>query len=773
MAHNFMKKFGDLLLANGYPFVPVMPGEKKPGLYQRGRWVDYPGWTKHGQRGTTEIELAAWKEWPDAGIGIVGGYIVGVDIDVVDDADLSERLQDLAFEILGPTPAIRIGLAPKRMLVYRTATPFKGIKAHPLEILCKGQQFVGYAIHPGTGEPYQWTNQSLTQITMEELPETYEASVRIFLEQGLDLLPEKLRPKRLPTSRSKTTSPTISRLPIAAGDLRGTHEAVSDALRFIVNTDLPYDDWVRIGLAIKGALGENGAGLFTQWSSSSAKNVPDATIKAWDSFQPTAIGAGSLYYYAQQSGWKPSPSLVLNPANQTTVGPHPAQGLIDQARTQYPSKVEPAPDPPPMMDFPDPGFNPMDLDGVLKDLVEYMISTSTRPQPILALGNALCALGTIMGRRYRTETNLRSNLYVVGIADSGSGKNHSREIINELFMEAKLGHFLGGNRIASGAGLLTAIHQQPMILFQQDEFGMFLHAAADRRRSPRHITDILDIMTEMFTAAGSMFLGTEYAGRDAKNPRKDINQPCLCIYGTTTPNHFWNALQSANVGDGSLARFIILQTENDYPEENQNRAVRKTPTALLEGVMSMATGGNTGDGNLAGIMPGAETGVEPLTVPTSPQAQALFRTLSLDVTERLRKARGTPYTAVLSRIGENATKIALVRAVSFNPEQPQIREVDALWAIQLVQHSVATVIQQVERHVADNQVEHNHKRLLEIIRKVGSDGINRSQLCRKSRFLTKRERDDILSVLVEAGDVHVWTQPSGTPKPITLYAVME
>lgn len=45
---------------------------------------------------------------------------------------------------------------------------------------------------------------------------------------------------------------------------------------------------------------------------------------------------------------------------------------------------------------------------------------------------SLCAIGAAMGRNYRTESNLRSNLYVVGIADGGSGKNHAREIGKEL-----------------------------------------------------------------------------------------------------------------------------------------------------------------------------------------------------------------------------------------------------------------------------------------------------------------------------------------------------
>ena len=91
--------------------------------------------------------------WPDAGIGIVGGAVAAIDIDIADDAELAHRLEKLARERLGETPALRIGQAPKRLLVYRTAAPFKGIKRHPLEVLCLGQQFVAYAIHPGDRPP--------------------------------------------------------------------------------------------------------------------------------------------------------------------------------------------------------------------------------------------------------------------------------------------------------------------------------------------------------------------------------------------------------------------------------------------------------------------------------------------------------------------------------------------------------------------------------------------------------------------------------------------
>ena len=54
-------RLGARLVDNGYPILPIMPGTKKPGQYTAGTWHDYPGWTKHGGRPTTEHEIAVWS----------------------------------------------------------------------------------------------------------------------------------------------------------------------------------------------------------------------------------------------------------------------------------------------------------------------------------------------------------------------------------------------------------------------------------------------------------------------------------------------------------------------------------------------------------------------------------------------------------------------------------------------------------------------------------------------------------------------------------------
>lgn len=760
-ARSFMARFGATLVDNGYAVIPIMPGTKKPGRFTHGAWCDYPGWTRHGGRETTLHEVEIWSAWPDCAVGIACGAAVGIDIDVMD-AAFAHEIERLARDLLGDTPLLRIGRAPKRLLVYRTETPFSGLRRAPLEILGAGRQFVAFAVHPDTGRPYEWPEESPLDVPLDALPAITEDQARAWIEKAHALLPQELKPNTLSAQCAPAGSGESSLA------LAGTREAVAIALAHIPNADLDYDSWVRIGMALKGALGEDGVDLFAAWSAQSAKNVPETTAKTWASFRPTHIGAGTLYHHAMDHGWRPDPALVLD-GSVPRDPVHPAAALLAKVRTPDRSPAQ-APVAEPAreiarFDRPMPG-------GILGDMVGYMNATARRVQPELSLGASLCALGALMGRKYRTESNLRSNLYIIAIAESGSGKNHAREIVNELFIAAGLTNYLGGNKIASGAGLLTALHRQPAILFQLDEFGMFLSAAADRRRSPRHITEILDNMTELYTAAGGIFLGAEYANRDGKNERRDIAEPCLCIYGTTAPVNFWNALQSANVIDGSLARFVILTSGEDYPDERETAGIRKPPAALVDALKFVASGGGRlPSGNLTGTTSDATTATDPLTVPLDEAARGLFRALSRDITARLREARGTGLPPILARIAENAAKVALILTVSNDPVRPVIGAPEAEWAIGFVRHYAERTMVEIERRVADNDTERNHKRVMEAIRSADG-GITKNDLIRRTQFLDKRQRDDILAALIEAGMVAAMARTTAT-KPALIYRAVE
>ncbi|RYU55933.1 bifunctional DNA primase/polymerase, partial [Methylolobus aquaticus] len=188
-------RLGATLADRGYPILPLQPGTKKPGRYRLGEWHDYPEWSRHCDRATTENEVDLWADWPEAGIGIAAGKVIGIDIDLLASEDVARSIEALAREQLGNTPAVRIGRAPKRLLVYRADEPFAGFKLPPIEVLGRGQQFVAYGIHPDTGEPYTWPVDSLADLDLEDLPVITEAKAREFAQAAYALVPEELRPK--------------------------------------------------------------------------------------------------------------------------------------------------------------------------------------------------------------------------------------------------------------------------------------------------------------------------------------------------------------------------------------------------------------------------------------------------------------------------------------------------------------------------------------------------------------------------------------------------
>lgn len=161
------------LLANDYLIVPIKARDKRPAM---SRWQD--------------ARIAAGdvpRLWSNgAGVGVLCGVgaqpICAVDIDIRDHAAALE-LERWCEQHLGGT-AVRIGEAPKRLLVYRAAEPgWRKLSTkvwidevlgteNKVEVLGLGQQFVAYGIHPGTGREFDWIDglDGLAGLTARDLP---------------------------------------------------------------------------------------------------------------------------------------------------------------------------------------------------------------------------------------------------------------------------------------------------------------------------------------------------------------------------------------------------------------------------------------------------------------------------------------------------------------------------------------------------------------------------------------------------------------------------
>jgi hypothetical protein len=392
----------------------------------------------------------------------------------------------------------------------------------------------------------------------------------------------------------------------------------------------------------------------------------------------------------------------------------------------------------------------MDVDGVLKDLVDACAATAIRPQPFLALGAAICTVGALAGRRYRTQTDLRTNVYIAAIAESGGGKDHAPEIVRRALVDAGLDHYLGGENLASGRAVLSSIQQHPARLFQVDELGLFLRGVTGKN-APSHRAEIWSELMKLYSRAKGVYGGTEYADQKL-NARVNLQSPHVCFYGTTTPHTFWSALEGGAMADGSLARFLVFVTDNHRPERNKSPEIFRASDALKSSLQAISEGaeGHDSGGNLAAAMQ-ASVPMEPYTVRMSAEAADLHDRKLDTEDEWALKVAGTPSAAIVNRLGENAAKLALIRSVSRDPKAPEISLQDVQWGWALSEHCVRTLLEEAGKHVANTDYEAKLNKAREIIRKHGP--VTESELIRRGLKLPERERQEILRTLTTSGEV--------------------
>lgn len=91
----------------------------------------------------------------------------------------------------------------------------------------------------------------------------------------------------------------------AGGNVFSTEERIELALAFI-DPNLPREDWVKVGMALKSELGESGFLTFDEWSKGGQSYNASAARDAWKSFKASGpVTIASLFKMATDSGWRP------------------------------------------------------------------------------------------------------------------------------------------------------------------------------------------------------------------------------------------------------------------------------------------------------------------------------------------------------------------------------------------------------------------------------------------------------------------------------------
>ena len=393
----------------------------------------------------------------------------------------------------------------------------------------------------------------------------------------------------------------------------------------------------------------------------------------------------------------------------------------------------------------DPGILPPEalrVPGFVGEVMDHCLATAPYPNPTLAFCGALALQAFLAGRKVRDPADNRTNLYLLGLAHSSAGKDWPRKINAKTLQAVGLASRLG-EQLASGEGLQDALHACPAMLFQTDEIDALLQSMK-RARDARYESIMATLLT-MYSAANSVYPMRRRAGQADPGV---IDQPCLVLFGTAIPNHYYGALSERMLTNGLFARMLVL--ESGPRQAGQEPGISDPPQRVIETAAWWANF-RPGPGNLTDTHP------QPRTVPQSEGARDLLvdlRREAEDVYARAERASDAVATTVWGRVSENARKLALLYAISEDHEQPEIG-VDAVrWASALVLHQTRRMLHMAAAYAAEGEFDELALRLLRKLREADGHALPHSVLLKRMKLDAKAFRQ-LIETLLERGDVAV------------------
>jgi predicted transcriptional regulator len=427
----------------------------------------------------------------------------------------------------------------------------------------------------------------------------------------------------------------------------------------------------------------------------------------------------------------------------------------------------------------DPGPIPEDLlyvPGFIHEVMEYSMSQAHYPNRYMAFCGALSLLALLTGRKVTDTGGTRTNLYTLGLANSGTGKEKPRKV-NVDIME-NVSHqchddkakICISDKFSSPEGIEDSLLQQPNLLWQCDEINGMIKAVGNAKDTNR--SGIMNMLLQLYTSSGSS-VGTRRRANDEKY--QSIINPNFNLLGTAVPNHFYESLSEDMLDNGFFARMLIVEDGADRVA-NRNVKVYNVPqTIISKGMYWWMLGMNYHQGEKAVAL------TQPIlkTIHYTEDATDLLHRQQDTIDKRWSKCnknQDSIGTSIWGRAFEMTKKLALIYACSKGVKTDSMGalidtgavdfEIDfecVAWASQVIYNQSMRMIYKVNEKSYGSDHEKVLKKVVSILKLSATGSMKKSDLLRKTRISTK-DLDGIIESMVESEIVKL-EKTSGRGRP--------
>lgn len=414
--------------------------------------------------------------------------------------------------------------------------------------------------------------------------------------------------------------------------------------------------------------------------------------------------------------------------------------------------------------------------GLVGEIAEWILATSMRPHRALALATALTTVGTVCGRYWCGPTDGATNLYVVMLAPTGSGKDHFIRAPGKILGECgdEMERLVGPKKFMSQTAVQSHVQQRPVSICPQDEIGGTI-----KRMTSKKASNFEASISEELRELWGINFGTTSTAARAASEAVPIYAPCLSILGASTAEEFWSATGSSDVMNGFLNRFLVFPM--DYlpkPVDPKLSSLDDIPEGIIQGLRSLHCGGLGTQNDMSQFCMATNATRKtwrPVMVDWADQeAKKVWSDYRDEISEKHGQIGDSSRMAFYARTAESALRLATILALGRLRETPVVSVEDVKWGMRIAEWNARAMMHGAELHMADTPAQANAKQVLRIIKEAGGMITKRDLNRRLRHSLPKREKEDAIQSLIDSGDIDpAISQPKGGGTPTIRYTIVK
>lgn len=383
---------------------------------------------------------------------------------------------------------------------------------------------------------------------------------------------------------------------------------------------------------------------------------------------------------------------------------------------------------------------------LIRGIIDHTLAVSPYPNETLALAGAISLMSLLCGRRFRTESNLRSNLYIIGLGDSGIGKEAARQTNKTILGELKMWNH-SADTFGSGEGLEDSVLTYARLLFQYDEIDTLFASMKNDRAGTKE--SIMQKILNLNGAAGGYLPRRKLSAsknRDAATVPEIVYHPSLSIYGTAVTTAFGRVVSERMQTNGLFARCLVFDAGTRGARQDCRWSA--VPDSLIEELKVVAGYTEAAELWWANKPDWKDSG----TVVSLCDDAATALRAECDEADRRYHLPGTcdGEKTMLARVGEKIEKLAMLHCISRDPSAPAyiITAEDVDWAKSIAWPTTQYALRLLAEYAAENDEEATRKKVVHAIRSAGGS-VSRRDLLRRTH-LSSSDLDTAIETLSEA-----------------------